>query len=115
MNKSCPSERFRAGMRGAILAVALVPVSACCRLPPGRHGYTPAEYAARLAQVRAKAPPGFTTVLVPPFVVAGDGPPEEVRAGAQEVVAWATARLRADFFALDLGELIEVWLFRGEE
>jgi hypothetical protein len=96
-------------------ALAVVPVTACCRLPPGRHGYNPAEYAARLAEVRAKAPSGFTTLVVPPFVVAGDGPPEEVRAGAEEVVAWAAARLRADFFALDPGAVIEVWLFRGEE
>jgi hypothetical protein len=106
-------------MRRPILAfltfALVVPVAACCRLPPGRHGFTEEEYAARLAQVRAKAPPGFTTVVAPPFVVAGDGPPEQVREDAEQVVEWAVTRLKADYFALDPGEVFAVWLFRGEE
>jgi hypothetical protein len=69
---------------------------------------------ARLSGVREKAPPGFTTIAVPPFVVAGDGPPEGVRRDADEVVRWASSRLKADFFPLDPGQIIEVWLFSSE-
>jgi hypothetical protein len=106
-------------VRCPILALStfavVLPTLACCRLPPGRHGYSAEEYAARLSQVLAKAPPGFTTVVAPPFVVAGDGPPDQVREEAEQVVEWAATRLKADYFPLDPGELFEVWLFRGEE
>jgi hypothetical protein len=98
-----------------VAALAGLAAGACCPVGPGRHGYAEAEYAARLAEVRGKAPPGFTTVVAPPFVVAGDGPPEGVREDAEKVITWAATRLKADFFELDPGSLMEVWLFGSEE
>jgi len=38
-----------------------------------------------------------------------------VRDDADTVVRWASSRLRASFFALDPGSMLEVWLFNGEE
>ena len=67
-----------------VVAVALVLFPACCRVghaPPG--GFSAAEYAARAEHTRKNAPPGFTTVVVPPFIVIGDGPPDHVRNDAE--------------------------------
>jgi hypothetical protein len=97
------------------LTLACGSIAACCPRRPGRVGYSPAEYDSRLAQVRAKAPPGFTAIVAPPFVVAGDGPPERLREDAEQVITWAAVRLKADYFKLDPGHLVEVWLFDGEE
>jgi hypothetical protein len=102
----------KAGVTLAALALAL---SACCATLPGRASYPAAEVDARLAAVRARAPAGFTTLAAPPFVIAGDGPPASVREDADQVVRWAATRLKADFFPLDPGRIIEVWLFSSEE
>jgi hypothetical protein len=57
--------------RRLLLALSILAAGACCSTGAGRHGYPEAEYAARLADVRKRAPPGFTTLVVPPFVLAG--------------------------------------------
>ncbi len=101
--------------RRLALALALLAGAGCCRGGAGRHGYPESEYTARLADVRRRAPPGFTTLVEPPFVIAGDGSAAAVREDAVQVVAWAAVRLKADFFALDPGTLVEVWLFSGED
>ena len=69
-------------------------------------------FAQHVAAVRARAPAGFTVVPAAPFVVLGDEPPERVRARAAGTVGWAVARLRADFFARDPDQQLDVWLFR---
>lgn len=90
--------------------------AACCRPAPGRAtAFSAAEIASASARAARRAPPGFTVVSTPPFVVIGDGPLEGVREDAESVVRWAGARLRAETFALDPGEIVEVWLFSGEE
>jgi hypothetical protein len=100
----------RAALLGAALALA-----GCCAGGPGRSNTPAVEIEARLGELRRKAPPGFTTLAVPPFVIAGDGPAAGVREDAEQVVRWAATRLKADFFPLDPGRIIEVWLFSSEE
>ncbi len=58
---------------------------------------------------------GFTVVVQPPFVVAGDEAPDEVARRASGTVAWATRQLKSGFFAADPTELITIWLFRDED
>jgi hypothetical protein len=62
--------------------------------------------------LRRKLGPGFSVLLLPPFVVAGDEPEETVRRRTDEVVRWAVARLTQDFFAAEPGRMIDVLLFR---
>jgi hypothetical protein len=73
------------------------------------------EYDEHVAEVRDKAQPGFTAIAVPPFVVLGDGRPEDVRADAESIVGWGVKRLKADFFARDPARIIDIWMFNGEE
>ncbi|MCX6996818.1 MAG: hypothetical protein NTV49_06975 [Kiritimatiellaeota bacterium] len=69
---------------------------------------------ARLAEVRRQAPPGFTVLVQPPFIVAGDEAPDLVRAHALHTVQWAVTKLRQDFFAKDPAETIAIWLFKDQ-
>src|SRR5690349_11527189 len=96
--------------------VLLLLLSSCCGPGPGRSSpFSEAETTKALTRATRSAPPGFTTIAVQRFVVIGAGPPEAVREDARTVVRWASARLRADYFAKDPGSMLEVWLFNGEE
>lgn len=75
---------------------------------------TAVDYAERAAEIREEAPPGFTVVITPPFIVVGEGSGEAVQ-GDVTTVSWAVARLKADFFDRDPDDLISIWLFDGED
>lgn len=78
--------------------------------------FTAAEYTEHLRLLRPKIPAtGFTVVIVPPFVVLGDEPPEVVRRRARETVKWAVTRLKEAYFAKDPKEILDVWLFKDKE
>ena len=70
--------------------------------------------AAKVADVRRLAPPGFTVLAQPPFVMAGDETPETVRRRARDTVKWAVDMLRQDYFRRDPAETISIWLFRDD-
>lgn len=71
-----------------------------------------ARFARHVAELKKKAPPQFTIVVEPPFVVLGDEPADRVRARAKSTVRWAVEKLKADFFARDPDEILDVWLFK---
>jgi hypothetical protein len=72
-----------------------------------------ADYAQHIAKLRRLLPDkGFTIVLQPPFVVVGDEPARRVRERARTTVAWATRRLKQDFFPRDPPWILTVWLFK---
>ena len=103
-------------LQASCIVAALTALEGCCGSGVGRlEPRSAAEYAEHAADLRADAPPGFTIVVVPPFVVAGDGPPSAVRADAQDLVGWAVKLLKADYFARDPVEVVDIWLFDGEE
>ena len=77
-------------------------------------GFTDAEFARHLLELRDEVPAGFTIVVEPRFVVLGDEPPEEVRRRAVTTVRWAVTRLKRDFFDRDPLEIIDIWLFADE-
>jgi hypothetical protein len=98
------------------IALALLLVSGCCGGALGRtEPRDPAEYAAHARDLLAGAPPGFSAAISPPFVVLGDGPPEILRADANDLVKWASQRLKADYFTRDPADIVSIWLFEGEE
>jgi hypothetical protein len=66
----------------------------------------------RQRDIQAQAPAGFTVLIQPPFIVAGDEPAEKVRQWANGTIRWAVAQLKQDFFQKDPDEVITIWLFK---
>ena len=84
------------------------------RLPERSRKPTAAALAQHVMALREKLPgPGFSIVLVPPFVVIGDESPSVVRERADGVVRWTMDRLKKDFFAEDPTEILDVWVFKN--
>lgn len=73
---------------------------------------SPAALAQHVMALRKRLPPGFSIVVAPPFVVAGDEPPAVVRERAAHTVSWAATKLKQDFFAADPRSILDVWLFK---
>ena len=97
---------WRLGGVGLVLPALLLPALAMAA--------DNAALTARLAEVRRQAPAGFTILVQPPFIVAGDETPDLVRAHAKHTVQWAATKLKQDFFAKDPAETIAIWLFKDQ-
>lgn len=89
-------------------------ITACCRAGAATHPYTAAELEKEERVQLSRAGAGFTSVIVAPFVVIGNGPPSAVRDDAAQTVAWARDLLKRDYFARDPGAIISIWVFRDE-
>jgi hypothetical protein len=79
--------------------------------PPG---FTRADYCQRVMEARRQAPAGFTVLVEPPFVVAGDEPPEALRRRSEYTIRWASEKLMQDYFAKPPEHVIVVWLFKDD-
>lgn len=55
---------------------------------------------------------GFTVLVEPPFVVAGDEAAEQVARRSATTIRWSVRRLKEAYFKADPREVIEVYLFR---
>jgi hypothetical protein len=75
-------------------------------------GFTEADYAQHLTELKNKVPKGFTIVLEKPFVVIGDESPAMVRLRAENTVRWAVKRLKHMYFDKDPNHIIDIWLFK---
>ncbi len=95
------------------MAIALS-AAACCRPGAAKRPYTPAELAVEQRKQLDRAGAGYSSVLVPPFVVIGNGPVSTVRDDAGQTVAWAVALLERDYFPRAPGAIITIWAFRDE-
>ena len=85
------------------------------RIEPEPEGFTNADFARHMMELKKKVPAtGFTIVLEPPFVVVGDGPEKNVRARAENTVRWAVNLLRKDYFQKDPEDILDIWLFRDK-
>jgi hypothetical protein len=73
------------------------------------------RYAAVAAEMQARAGDGFTVVIEPPYVVAGDGRPADVERRAHGTVRWAHNAFRDLYFAKDPAEPVPVWLFANDK
>jgi hypothetical protein len=95
------------------------PSSIYSELPPASEpqsggGFTDADFARHVAQLKKKLPGrDFTIIVQSPFVVIGDGTPAAVRSQA-ETVKWAVAKLKQDYFTKDPQEILGIWLFKNE-
>jgi hypothetical protein len=74
------------------------------------------RFAEHVKKLKPKLPGrGFTVVVTPPFVVIGDGEPADVRARAEDTVAWAVKKLKAAYFEKEPAEIIDIWLFKDKK
>jgi len=75
--------------------------------------FSAADYERHIAEIKKRLPgPGFTIVLERPFVVIGDEPADDVRRHAKDTIRWAVDRLKAEYFAQDPLEILDIWLFQ---
>lgn len=76
-------------------------------------GFTDAEFAAHVEQLKKKLPSNdFTVIVQPPFVVIGDEPAADVQAHSERTVKWAVDKLKAEYFSKDPKEILDIWLFK---
>lgn len=77
---------------------------------------TDAKYLAHVSHLKTRLPRGVFTIMVQrPFVVVGDGTPDEVVVHAQNTVGWAVRLLRQDYFPKDPDEIIDIYLFKDKQ
>ncbi len=111
---------MRGGVQAVVrLAATLVGIvlglSACCRPGAATKSFTARELAAEERALLSRAGAGYTSVVVAPFVVIGNGPPSTVREQAAQTVAWARDLLVRDYFQRELGVIVGVWVFRDDD
>jgi len=82
--------------------------------PPTTFGITNADYAQHILSQKKKLPEGFSLYIERPFVVVGNGPPEDVKALCEGTVKWAVDHLKRDYFKRDPDEIITIWLFKDD-
>ncbi len=107
--------RFRVWAGVAIPWLSLLPAASA--VAPGNAGrFTRADYELHAVELAQRLPgPGFTVVVEPPFVVAGDEPPEIVRRHCRQTIRWAVDRLKRAYFSNDPTEIVDIWLFRDKD
>lgn len=111
---ACGAERAKVGATGKTAAPAPPPG------PPPTAATTtaasPASDAALVLRAQALgaslAGRGFTVMIEPPFVVAGDEAPMKVAKRAATTIRWSTRRLKEAYFRRDPEEIIEIYLLR---
>ena len=73
------------------------------------------EFARHLEALKLTVPEGFTVVVEDPFVVIGEGSPEDVKRTAERIVRWAVRLLKLDYFEKSPPGIYDIWLFKGNE
>ena len=81
---------------------------------PATSGFTNADYAQFVLELKKKLPEGFSLFIERPFVVVGNDSPEEVKARCEGTVKWAVEHLKREYFERDPDEIISVWLFKDD-
>jgi hypothetical protein len=79
---------------------------------PATDGFTNADYAQHVIALKKQLPEGFSLFIQRPFVVVGDGPPDDVKAICEGTVKWAVQRLKLEYFKRDPDHIITIWLFK---
>jgi hypothetical protein len=82
--------------------------------PIATHGFTSADYAQHIFALKKRLPEGFSVFIEPPFVVIGDGSPQNVELVCRRTVKWAVSKLKQDYFKHDPDHIITIWLFKDD-
>ena len=83
------------------------------KVPPTK-GLAPSAFVQHVMRLRQGLSKRYTVVVEPPFVVLGNGAPEDVHRYAKETVGWAVRKLHQDFFPRDPPRILDVWLLRDD-
>ena len=79
-------------------------------------GFTDADFAAHVEQLKKKLPSkDFTIVVQKPFVVIGDEPADDVKEHSIRTVKWAVDKLKQEYFSKDPNDILDIWLFKDAE
>jgi hypothetical protein len=105
-----------------VIAVGAAALAGCTSTassePAPRATFSRAEYAAHVQRLRERLRAqklGHLQIRIEdPFVVAGDGTPEELEQRSR-TVRWAADRLEASFFARRPAKILDVFLFTTED
>ncbi|MBN1341456.1 MAG: C39 family peptidase [Phycisphaerae bacterium] len=84
-------------------------------LPKRPDGFTNADFAQHVRDLRPRVPQGFAVVVQPPFVVIGDEPPRTVKARSDQTVKWFVDRIRQLYFKKDPPAIYDIWLFKDDK
>jgi hypothetical protein len=82
---------------------------------PATRGFTSADYAQHIMEIKKKQPEGFSLFIEPPFVVVGNERPDDVQRMCEGTVKWAVGHLKQDYFHRDPDEIITIWLFKDDD
>jgi hypothetical protein len=80
--------------------------------PRRTDGFTDADYVQHIIRLKRQLPAGFSVFIERPFVVVGDGPPEDIELISRRTVKWAVEQLKLDYFEREPKEIITIWLFK---
>jgi hypothetical protein len=106
-------KRFRGG-GGVVLPVGLamlVAASLAAGDAATRPGAEARDYAGHAAALKKRVPAGFPVLVQAPFVVTGNDTEAHLREYSAHTVVWAVTHLKADFFAKDPTDIIDIYLF----
>ncbi len=82
---------------------------------PQQSGFTSADYAQHIIELKRRLPGKEFKVLVePPFVVVGDESTARLRQRSERTVRWATKRLKDSYFSKDPNQILDIWLFKDK-
>ncbi len=78
-------------------------------------GYTDADYAQHIMELKKRLPGDSFHILVePPFVVVGDESLQRLKSRSEHTVRWATAKLKEAYFGRDPNQILDIWLFKDK-
>jgi hypothetical protein len=79
---------------------------------PEEKGFTSADFAQRVMQLKKRLPKGFSFLIQKPFIVTGDESREDLEQRGQDTVRWFTEQIQKKYFPRDPPLIYEIWLFR---
>lgn len=98
--------------------VASLTALVACRAEEGvssaAPSFTNVDYARHVEELKKQLPDGFSLFIERPFVVVGDGAPEDVKSICDRTVRWAVKHLKQDYFQRDPDAIITIWLFQDD-
>ena len=84
-------------------------------LVPSHAGHTDADYAQHIMRLKQRLPGNDFNILVEhPFIVISDESPQRSKNRAEQIVRWATAKLKEAYFPKDPKQILEIWLFKDK-
>ena len=78
-------------------------------------GFTKADFAQHMMELKARVPQGFTIVMQTPFVVIGNEEPDIVRRRAEHTVKWFVEGIKQLYFKNDPLVIYDIWLFGDDK